>query len=243
MTSSEDNLHQETQVVAQPEPTQETTENTNEVLQELNKPESSTLNKSESSNVDIEPNLAAKNFKALSQAKKKIEEERDFLASKLKDYESRAQTSQTDDTEYDTDTSKLAKEVKELKEQLKHTTTITTESRIKTNHPDFDTVVTKDNIDILRESYPEVAATLNSSPDLYTKAVAAYTMIKKLGIVSVDYSQDHEKIDRNLKKPRPTSSLSSNESSSPLSQVNLFSQPLTEEVRKQIYKQMIENSK
>jgi uncharacterized phage infection (PIP) family protein YhgE len=139
--------------------------------------------------------------------------------------------------------SKVEKKIKKLEDQIKsyqqQSTTQTTEARLKAQYPDFDRIVSKDNIESLKENYPEIAHTLNSSTDLYSTAVSAYTLIKKLGI-SQDTSYDNEKIlaQRNAAKPKPLASLSPQQGDSPMSKANAFANGLTEDLKAQLYREM-----
>lgn len=143
--------------------------------------------------------------------------------------------------------SKVNKHIKKLEQQLQQyqqqTAVNATEMRLKNQYPDFDTVVSKDNLDSLRLAYPEIAQTLNSSTDLYSKAVSAYTMIKKLGInVEDSYMAEKAHIQKNASKPKPLASISPQQGDSPLSKVNAFATDgkLTPELRAQMLKEMNE---
>lgn len=140
--------------------------------------------------------------------------------------------------------SKVSRKIKELEKKVQQyeqkTASQVTEARIKSQFPDFDNVVTNENISRLQQQYPEIANTLNSSTDLYSTAVSAYTMIKKLGIVPepVYNSLEKEKALKNLSKPRPLASLSPQQGDSPLSNANAFANGLTEDLKKQLQKEM-----
>lgn len=115
------------------------------------------------------------------------------------------------------------------------------ESRLKNQYQDFDKVVNAGNIEALRIAYPEIAQTINSTSDLYTKAVSAYTLIKKLGIHKEDtFVADKAKAQLNAAKPRPLTSVKPQEGDSPLSKANAFAQGLTDDLKKQLYKEMME---
>jgi hypothetical protein len=136
---------------------------------------------------------------------------------------------------------KLENEIHAYKQQA---TADTAESRIRAKHPDFESVVNGETIAALREQYPELAATVNSSNDLYTKAAAAYTLIKKLGIVQeTQYAPDRDRVQANTGKPRPLTSVSPNQGSSPLSKANAFASGLNDDMKKQLYKEMQEAKK
>lgn len=133
---------------------------------------------------------------------------------------------------------------KKFEVYTKQTTATTAEARIKAQYNDFDKVVTPDTIANLRESYPEIAATINSNSDVYTQAVAAYTFIKKLNTVTDDqYESDKNRIQANAAKPRPVSSVSPQSGESPLSRANAFAEGLTPDLKKQLYKEMQETKK
>lgn len=133
---------------------------------------------------------------------------------------------------------KLENEISSYKQQA---SVDTAESRIRSKHPDFESVVNQETIAALREQYPELAATVNSNGDLYTKAAAAYTLIKKLGIVQeTQYVPDRERVQANANKPRPLTSVSPQQGSSPLSKANAFASGLNDDLKKQLFKEMQE---
>ncbi len=143
---------------------------------------------------------------------------------------------------------KYDKTIKELRDELKtykeQTTLASTDARLKARFPDIDSVVSKENIDILRYEYPELAATLNATPDMYNKAVSAYTLIKKLGISQEDlYVEDRAKAQKNAAKPKPMASIAPQQGDSPLSKANAFANGLTDDLQKQMLKEMNEARK
>lgn len=147
--------------------------------------------------------------------------------------------------------SKVNKQIKKLENQLKQyeqqASLNSTEVKLKTTYPDFDTIVTKENLENLRNTYPEIASTINSSQDIYAKAVSAYTMIKKLGIATpVDTFQDDKaQAQKNALKPKPLASVSpSGSNDSPLNRANAFaSGKLTDDLQKALLKEMQEARK
>ena len=138
---------------------------------------------------------------------------------------------------------KLQKELKQLKQeaaQIKQQTALSaTEMRLKAQYSDFDRVVSKENIEALKEKYPEVALSLAANNDIYSKAVSAYTMIKNLGIVKDDNSIDTKAlVHKNMAKPKPSASISPQKGDSPLSNAYTFENGLTPELKKQLWKEM-----
>jgi hypothetical protein len=128
----------------------------------------------------------------------------------------------------------------ELQQQKHYNTTQIAQAQIRSKFPDFDKVVNEDNIEQLKYSYPELAATLNASSDLYSTAVSAYTMIKNLGIAPErnDYMADKAQAQKNAAKPKPLASVSPQQGDSPLSKANAFANGLTPELKAQMIKEM-----
>ncbi len=191
------------------------------------------------------------NLRILRERIEKMEHERNEYARLLKEAQSnRAEESDIsigdDDLAEGKHLKKIQQEVKRLKqeaEQYKQQTTLTqTEIKLKSQYPDFDKVVSSDNIEMLRITYPELATSINATPDLYAKAVSAYTMIKQLGIHKEDvFSSDKERVLRNAAKPKPLAAVSPQKGDSPLSHANVFASGLTDDLRKQLIKEMNES--
>ena len=115
------------------------------------------------------------------------------------------------------------------------------ESRLKSEYPDFNSVVTNDTLGMLRDTDPELAESIAANPNIYSKAVAAYRSIKRYDLYKNDvYSREKEKVHSNTIKPRPASSLSPQQGESPLSHANAFAEGLTPELKQQLWKEMQE---
>ena len=201
------------------------------------------------------------NFKLLREKNDRIERERNVLAEQLKQYEARAAKSVKTQPEPEEDygfaeddliegkhLKTVKRELKSMQKKLKAQETqsnqIAIENRLKSQYSDFDAIVSKKNIDILRQSHPEIAATLANSSDLYSSAVSAYTFIKKLGIGSEDtYKKDREVAHNNAAKPRPSASVAPQKSDTPLSQANSFANGLTDELKAALLREMNEARK
>lgn len=198
------------------------------------------------------------NIRQLRESRERAERERDELLAKLRKMEEAqrqpvVEENEQQDFELAADDfvegkhlKSYAKKVKDLEKQLnsykQQTDTTVVETRLKTQYKDFDTVVSQQNIEALRLAYPEIASTINSNNDLYSKAVSAYTLIKKLGIHKEDtFAGDREKVKQNAYKPRPLTSVSPQEGEGPLSKANAFAGGLTEELKRQLYKEMMES--
>lgn len=138
---------------------------------------------------------------------------------------------------------KIAREMRELKKQLKSyqqaSTSATTEAKLKSKYSDFDKVVSKENVEALVRDYPELGDTLRANTDLYSQAVTAYTMIRQMGVYKEDnYTADRAKAEANAGKPRPLASVSPQQGDSPLTKANAFANGLTDELKAQLFKEM-----
>lgn len=118
------------------------------------------------------------------------------------------------------------------------------ENELKSKYSDFYDVINNDNITKLREMRPGLAKSLSLNPDLREKAMDTYQMIKDLGIYQEDhYAAEREMARKNAAKPRPINSVSPQMGNSPLSKANAFAGGLTDDLKKHLYKEMLEKSK
>ena len=195
-------------------------------------------------------------MRALREKSDRIERERDEALRRLNEIETQKKQAQTpddddeisigpDDLAEGKHLSKVSRKIKKLEEQIRaqqqQSVAVSVETRIKSAYPDFDKVVSKENIDLLKESYPEIAQSISESQDIYSKAVSAYTLIKKLGIHVEDlYTADKAIAQRNATKPKPLASVAPQQGDSPLSRANAFANGLTEELKVQLRKEMEE---
>jgi hypothetical protein len=208
----------------------------------------------------VKGKTAQDNFKELRLAKEKAERERDALLAQMMATQykpQQQQMQQVQEPEQDFDVSidedalvegkyvnQIAKEIKSLKSQLKNyqsqTKEVAVESRIKAAFPDFEKVVSSENVELLNYQYPEVAESLRDTKDLYSKAAAAYKIMKTFGIHKDIYEDDRMKAIKNSQKPRPLASVSPQQGDSPLSKANAFANGMTEELKAQLRKEMNE---
>lgn len=137
------------------------------------------------------------------------------------------------------------KKIKKLEQQqesyFKQSHATTAESRFKAEYPDWNKVMSLDNIQTLSSAYPELAKSINSSTDVYDKAVSAYTLIKRFGIYDENPNEtEKQRAIANVNKPRPLTSVSPQQGDTPLSRANAFANGLTEELKAQLRKEMEE---
>ncbi len=138
--------------------------------------------------------------------------------------------------------SKVDKKIRRLEQQLAEQQAFNNqraiEAKLKSDYPDFEAVVSVDNVNKLQREYPEIFRTLQSAQDMHAQAVSAYTMIKKLGIVPDDDFSSLNRIRANTAKPRTAAGIQSQKGDSPLSKANPFSEGLTEDLKAQLWKDM-----
>lgn len=140
----------------------------------------------------------------------------------------------------------LQQEIQETRkliaEQQKQTIQSQQEARLKSELPDIDKVMTPENLQSLETLYPHYAQMiLTSQADVYNKKKTAYDLLKSTGIYKdTTYDKEKEVAQRNTSKPKSAVAVSPQSGDSPLNQANAFANGLTEDLKKQIWKQMQE---
>jgi hypothetical protein len=133
----------------------------------------------------------------------------------------------------------LGKKLAGVEEQMINYQNQLLETRIRSNFPDYETVVNLETIERLQREHPEISQALGSTTDKYAQAATAYKMIKSLGMYEdTTYKADKERTQDNLNKPRPLTSMSAQMGESPLSKANIFANGLTPELAAQLRKEM-----
>lgn len=194
-----------------------------------------------------------KSFSDLRRAKENAERERDEYRRMFEERNRQSQMPpqpeedlsyniQDDDLVEGRTLSKVDKKIRRLEQEIAQQRNfnqqIVIENKLKAQYPDFDSVVSRENVDRLESEYPEILYTLRSGTDLYAQGVSAYTMIKKLGIVPDDGLSSLNRIKSNTSKPRTATSIQSQKGDSPLTKANPFAEGLTEELKAQLLKDM-----
>lgn len=196
------------------------------------------------------------NLRILRERADRTARERDDYARRLQEYESRQKPeSPEEDFSIKDDElvegkhlSKAMKRIKQLEQQqrdyMQQSTESTAEIKLRSQYPDFDKVMTLENVQALSTAYPELANAINASADLYSKASSAYTLIKKFGIYEEKpFSTDKVRAEANAVKPRPLASVSPQQGDTPLSRANAFANGLTDDLKAQLRKEMEEARK
>lgn len=180
------------------------------------------------------------NFRTLRHKTEQLQRERDDYYRRLQDIESRQRQPHVEEPTLNPDDlveyKHLQREMSKIKEEM-------VETRIRSQYPDYFKVVNDSTIASFRDQYPELARSLDTNKDVYSKATAVYTLIKKFNIVPSDESLlERARIQENMQKPRPLSSVAQ-QGDSPLSKANAFANGLTDDLRKQLLKEMQEAKK
>jgi len=125
---------------------------------------------------------------------------------------------------------------KALKEERERIRKEQAPQRIKSRFEDFEAVVTKENVEQLREIEPDIAEALSMIGDEEKKAVAAYKYIKAFVPNMAEAEASKKRIQENANQPK---SLSSAVGKSPLTKASAFEQGLTPDLKKQLYAEMM----
>jgi hypothetical protein len=203
------------------------------------------------------------NLRELRQAKERAERERDEMMKQILSFQQQKQNPiAQDDVEEDEfadmgieDESlvegkhlkQMVREIKNLKQTVKQYEKQTRQSsqetmdvRLKSQYPDINKVLTKENIELFRDMNPDLADTINHNPDMFKKASLAYQMIKQYGIYKEDnFASERAVAQKNAAKPRPLAAVSPQQGESPMSKANAFANGLTTDLKAQLHKEML----
>jgi hypothetical protein len=139
------------------------------------------------------------------------------------------------------------KGLNEIKEMIRQKELESVPEKLRGKFEDFDQVVTKENLEKLKDTEPELFFSIQSGDGrsangLYAKGVAAYKTLKSLGYSpdgqNIMKQKDH--VQSNHKKPLSAQAI---KGSGALHEANIFAQGLTPELKKQLQKEMAEAAK
>jgi hypothetical protein len=171
--------------------------------------------------------LARESLDREKQERMRAERERDEAFNILRDLERRALEAKApkpsaEEEFLDDDAKKLHREIQELKKmqqrQNQQSYQDQVERRLRKEYPEFDRLMTEENIANFARSNPRRASILQKETDLYLQAAETIEGILEMQSRQAPYSQDRNKMLQNAKKPKTTSPVPG-QSSSPL--VNL----------------------
>ncbi len=129
---------------------------------------------------------------------------------------------------------KMARGVAE--EVIKEREAATVDERVQLKFSDYAETVTKENIELLKQTEPELAQSLYHIPDPYNQAVAAYKLLKKVtprGDISE--SIEKKKALENSQKPLSVNAVTKQ---SAIGNAHLFENGLTQDLKKQLWGEM-----
>lgn len=185
---------------------------------------------------DLEYNWAEAR-RGLAERDKEIKELREQLHSVMQPQKQEPQLSDDDLLTARDGRKVVRQEAAEIvKEALKQYEASTLEERLLQKYPDFNDVVSPENINFLKETEPELAmsiAVLKDDPK--AQSVAAYKLLKKLGIGSNNSSPEKEKALKNAQKPLSVNAVTKQ---SAIGNAHLFENGLTTELKSQLWKEM-----
>ena len=120
----------------------------------------------------------------------------------------------------------------------------TVEDRLNLKFQDFNQVVTRENIELLKETEPELARSLAHNSDLYEQGIAAYKLLKRLGIgeqeVAKEPVREKQKALANSQKPVSVNAVTK---SSAIGNAHMFENGLTKELKKSLHDEMVKSIK
>jgi hypothetical protein len=123
-----------------------------------------------------------------------------------------------------------------VKEAIKQYEASTLEERLVQKYPDFNEVVSPENIKTLKETEPELAMSIAYlQDDPKAQSIAAYKLLKKLGIGAHQSSPEKEKALKNAQKPLSVNAVTRQ---SAIGNAHLFENGLTTELKSQLWKEM-----
>ena len=115
----------------------------------------------------------------------------------------------------------------------------TVEDRLNLKFQDFNQVVTKENIELLKETEPELAMSLAQNTDQYSQGIAAYKLLKRLGIGEPEMPKEplreKQKAIANSQKPVSVNAVTK---SSAIGNAHMFENGLTPELKKSLWDEM-----
>lgn len=145
---------------------------------------------------------------------------------------------------------RVKKDIKRVKEEMaqfrNEVATEREEMKLRTKYPDIDEVVTAESMQKLYKEDPDAAIAINDAKSMYTKGLIAYRLIKQSKLEgSPDITPVDDRLEkiaqRNLAKPKSASLVQPQRGVNPLDKANLYTGDFTDELAKELNKQMEES--
>lgn len=112
--------------------------------------------------------------------------------------------------------------------------------RLKARFPDFDEIVTAENVERLKKEEPELLASIASNPDVYAKSIAAYKLLKRSSPKGDQYAKEKAALAVNQSKPGSGNAAAKQ---SPLAEADRFASGLTDDLKRQLLAEMDESTR
>jgi len=216
-----------------------------EVVQPQEEISSQSQNTQEASSETTEENSKDYNFRKLREANKQLEERLRKSDEIIETFTSSNQESPPEAPEEELGAEDLAegRHLKKLEakiEKLMYQKELEAiPDKLRGKFSDFDQVVTKENLEKLKDSEPELYRTIRTGTDLFAKGVSAYKTLKSLGIIQEeqDLSKHKDHVHSNHRKPLSAQAV---KGQGALHEANIFANGLTPELKKQLQKEMAE---
>ena len=205
-----------------------------------------------------EANMRILRERAEAAERRSLELERMVQMNMSQQQTSKIQIDEDDDFDLSDDTyiegKHLKKYVKSLKQELKNTkkqfeeynqqnAMTNAEIRLKNQFSDFDSVVTKENLEKLNHQKPALSRTIYANTDIYDRGYTAYELIKNSGILSDQYHDIDRKVEDNRSKPRSAANASPQSGDTPLTRVGDYDRRFLTEDRKDQLRRQVEEAK
>ncbi len=130
----------------------------------------------------------------------------------------------------------LEKKIDAIENNTKEMSYKSNEMQLRTSFPDFDKVMTTENLNQLQELNPDLAEMILRSESVYTQKKLAYQMIKQIGIYKEDsFAQEKKLAHMNAAKPKGVASLSPKKGESALGMAHAFADGMTQDQAKALY--------
>jgi len=130
--------------------------------------------------------------------------------------------------------------MQKVESQLRQQKNEAVPDRLKARFPDFDDVVTKENVERLKKEEPELLASIVANPDVYAKGIAAYKLLKRTYPAGENLEKEKAKLAANRTRPGSGNAAAKQ---SPLAEADRFANGLTPELKRQLLAEMEEASR
>jgi hypothetical protein len=134
---------------------------------------------------------------------------------------------------------KMAREI--AQEIIRQREAATVDERLANKFTDYSEIVTKENIELLKQNEPELALSLAHNPDPYAQGVAVYKILKRINGDQVPMKNVEKK--KALENSQKPVSVNAATKTSAIGNAHLFENGLTPELKAQLWKEMQQASK